>query len=104
MTRRALPGAVALLLASLLARAAAPVAAPPAEPLPAGATIVGDSDAAIGLYLTPWKDEEPLPPGRNPSNFTVEAAPADAAADRARIEGLDSIDGYRRAHRHSYGN
>lgn len=76
----------------------------PAEPLKAGATIVGDNEAAIGLYLTPWKDEEPLPPGRNPSNFTIEATAVDAAADRARMDALDSIDSHRRARRQSYGN
>lgn len=25
----------------------------------AGSTIVGDQDAAVGLYLAPWKNEEP---------------------------------------------
>ena len=98
---------VALLLAIAGPAAAdAPAAAAPgrAEPVKAGATIVGDSDAAIGLYLTPWKDEEPLPPGRNPSNFTIAPAPADAAADRARLDALDGIDSYRRARRHSFGN
>lgn len=92
-----------LLLVGGAARAIAPT--PPAvEPLAAGAAIVGDDDAAIGLYLTPWQDEEPLPPGRNPSTYTLAPAPADAVADRARIEALDSIDGYRRARRQSYGN
>lgn len=94
--------ALVLLLAGA-ARAAAP-SPPVVEPLTAGATIVGDDDAAIGLYLTPWQDEEPLPPGRNPSTYTLAPVPADEVADRARIEGLDSIDGYRRARRQSYGN
>lgn len=105
MSARAMP-LLALLLAAGLAAADAPAAAVSgrAEPVKAGATIVGDNEAAIGLYLTPWKDEEPLPPGRNPSNFTIAPAPADAAADRARLDALDSIDSYRRARRHSFGN
>lgn len=105
MSARAMP-LLALLLATGLAAADAPAAAASgrAEPVKAGATIVGDNEAAIGLYLTPWKDEEPLPPGRNPSNFTIAPAPADAAADRARLDALDSIDSYRRARRHSFGN
>lgn len=105
MSPRAMP-LLALLLATGLAAADAPAAATSgrAEPVKAGATIVGDNEAAIGLYLTPWKDEEPLPPGRNPSNFTIAPAPADAAADRARLDALDGIDSYRRARRHSFGN
>ncbi len=96
-----------LLAASLLMLVFSVHAAPdkkPTEPVKAGATIVGDNEAAIGLYLTPWKDEEPLPPGRNPSNFTIEAAPADVMADRARIDALDSIDSHRRASRQAYGH
>ncbi|MCX7060750.1 MAG: hypothetical protein NTZ11_07620 [Gammaproteobacteria bacterium] len=79
-------------------------AAPPSAPREIGTTIVGDSDAAIGLYLTPWSDEAPLPPSGSPANFTIEPTEADPLADRARSEALESIDSHRRARRQSYGN
>lgn len=79
-------------------------AAPPSAPREIGTTIVGDSDAAIGLYLTPWSDEAPLPPGGSPARFTIAPTVDDPIADRARIDSLESIDSHRRARRQSYGN
>lgn len=79
-------------------------AAPPSAPREIGTTIVGDSDAAIGLYLTPWSDEAPLPPGGSPAHFTIEPTVDDPVADRARIDALQSLDSHRRARRQSYGN
>lgn len=44
-----------------------------------GTTILGDQDAAVGLYLAPWKDEEPAELGRAPGLHDEAAAPVDAA-------------------------
>lgn len=47
----------------------------------AGTTILGDQDAAVGLYLAPWKDEEPAADlGRAPGLHDEAPVPLDASA------------------------
>lgn len=43
-----------------------------------GTTIVGDQDAAVGLYLAPWKNEEPADIGLVPGLQDEVAAPVDS--------------------------
>lgn len=47
---------------------------------PAGTTIVGDQDAALGLYLMPWKEERPSDLHRAPGMHDEPMAPVDDAA------------------------
>lgn len=78
------------------------MAAEPATPaVAAGTTIVSEDDAAIGLYLTPWKDEDLRPAARSPSRYTQGLAAADPVADQTRNAALDSIDSYQRSRRQS---
>ncbi len=87
--------------AALNALAAAPLAPAPVPAPKAGTTVVGDDEAAIGLYLTPWKDEDLRPAARSPSRYTQALTPADATEDRARNAALESIESYERMRRQS---
>ncbi len=78
--------------------AAPPAAAPAAK---VGTTIVGDDEAALGLYLMPWKDEDQRPAARCPSRYTQAQTPADIANDRSRNAALENIDSYQRMRRQS---
>ena len=86
----------------LNALAAAP-AAPAAPAAKAGTTIVSEDEAAVGLYLMPWKDEDQRPAARSPSRYTQAQTPAVAAEDQSRNAALDNIDSYQRMRRQSLG-
>ena len=66
-----------------LVLASATVVAAPKEP---GSTIVGDREAAVGLFLDPWREESPSdldwPPLREPEPL----APLDPAATQRAID------------------
>lgn len=79
------------------------IAAPPA-PAPAtkaGTTVVGEGEAALGLYLMPWKDEDQRPAARSPSRYTQAQTPADIAEDRNRNAALENSESYERMRRQS---
>ncbi len=79
------------------------IAAPPA-PAPAtkaGTTVVGEDEAALGLYLMPWKDEDQRPAARSPSRYTQAQTPADIAEDRNRNAALENSESYERMRRQS---
>ncbi|WP_293387500.1 hypothetical protein [Nevskia sp.] len=81
------------------------IAAPPA-PAPAtkaGTTVVGEDEAALGLYLMPWKDEDQRPAARSPSRYTQALTPADIAEDRNRNAALENSESYERMRRQSLG-
>ena len=63
-----------------------------------GTTIIGDQDAAVGLYLTPWKDESAADIDRAPGLLDQQPAPSDPLAFKRQIENDDAIASYRRAH------
>lgn len=50
------------------------------EPAPAGTTILGDQDAAVGLFLAPWKEETRGELSRPPGLQDHSPAPIDAAS------------------------
>lgn len=77
------------------------IAAPPAPATKAGTTVVGEDEAALGLYLMPWKDEDQRPAARSPSRYTQAQAPADIADDRSRNAALENIESYERMRRQS---
>lgn len=78
--------------------AASPAPAPATK---AGTTVVGEDEAALGLYLMPWKDEDQRPAARSPSRYTQAQAPADIADDRSRNAALENIESYERMRRQS---
>lgn len=78
--------------------AAPPVPAPATK---AGTTVVGEDEAALGLYLMPWKDEDQRPAARSPSRYTQALTPADIADDRSRNAALENIESYERMRRQS---
>lgn len=50
------------------------------EPAANGTTIVGDQDAAVGLFLAPWKDETRAELDRPPGLVDHALKPVDVAA------------------------
>jgi hypothetical protein len=65
---------------AMLLGAAAPLAsfAADATPPTQGTNIMGDRDAALGLFLAPWKEEERADLGRPPGLQDPTPAPIDA--------------------------
>jgi len=61
-----------------------------------GTTIVGDQDAAVGLYLTPWKDESAADIDRAPGLFEQKPGLLNAPAFKRQIENDDALAAYRR--------
>lgn len=55
-----------------------------AETTPAGTTIVGDQEAAVGLFLAPWKDEARAELDRPPGLADRELSPVNVPA-QARV-------------------
>jgi hypothetical protein len=82
--------AVMLTLAPVLAAAAAE----PAEP--AGTTIVGEREAAVGLYLAPWQDEQASDLDRPPGLYDVPLQILDPQRFGLQAEYDEAIRDYRR--------
>lgn len=60
-----------------------------------GTTIVGEQDAAVGLYITPWKEESASDLDRPPSLFDAPAQPQDAAGFSRRVRYFDAAQAHR---------
>jgi hypothetical protein len=82
-----------LLLALLLGTSPGTLAAESA----AGATIFGDQESAIGLYLLPWREEAPSDIDRPPRLLDADSLATDDA--RGRAERHESLLNYRRLSR-----
>jgi hypothetical protein len=64
-----------------------------------GTTVVGDKEAPIGLYITPWKDEYAQHGLDRPARFVdVDTAPIDPDTFQRRINYYNVITDYRQAH------
>ena len=66
-----------------------PVAAPATRgppPQQRGTTIVGEQEAAVGLYLAPWKNEQPAEVSRPPGLYDPVPAPLDTAGHARAAE------------------
>ncbi|HET8882727.1 MAG TPA: hypothetical protein VFM56_11175 [Solimonas sp.] len=86
--------AVAALLAIGFARVA--IADSPAPQAEAGTTLIGQRDAAVGLYLLPWKEEAPSDIDRPPRRFDAGGAAVDPSQFAARVAADDANAAYRR--------
>ena len=64
-----------------------------------GTTIIGEKESAIGLYITPWKEEYAGDMDRPPGLLDESPAPLGARAFHGRVEYYDTVAAYRRAHR-----
>ena len=62
-----------------------------------GTTIIGEREAAVGLYLTPWREERASDIDRPPRLFDPARHPLDAAGFEREVEVRESIEAYRRA-------
>lgn len=70
----------------------APAAAPSL-----GTTIVGERDTAVGLYLTPWREEAASDIDRPPRLYEPPLRALEAEAFARDVEVRESIEAYRRA-------
>lgn len=62
----------------------------------AGTTIVGERDSAVGLYLTPWKEEAPSDIDRPPKLYSFQPEAIDAQRFAERTQADDANAAYRR--------
>lgn len=61
-----------------------------------GTTLVGQRDAAVGLYLLPWKEEDPSDIDRPPRRFDAAGGPVDPAQFSAQVRSDQANAAYRR--------
>ena len=66
----------------------------------AGTTIIGEKESAIGLYITPWKEEYAGDMDRPPGLLDESPAPLDERNFRGSVDYYDTVTAYRRAHGH----
>jgi hypothetical protein len=64
---------------------------------PAGTTVVGERETALGLVLTPWQDEAPAALDRPPALLDETPAPVDADAYARTNRFERDLAGWRRA-------
>jgi hypothetical protein len=88
-----------LILASLLLSAAAAAGEdqPASAPAGGGTTIIGDHDSAVGLYLTPWKNEYAADMDRPPSLYDEARTPIDRRAFHRQVQYDQGNAAWRRA-------
>lgn len=63
-----------------------------------GTTIVGEQESAMGLYLTPWKDEYATGMDQAPALFDAGATPIASRSLRRQTEYRDAVSSYRLSH------
>lgn len=63
-----------------------------------GSTIVGEQDAAMGLTLTPWKEEYATGLDQPPSLYRAPTAPLSDGNLQRQTEYRDELGNYRRSH------
>lgn len=61
-----------------------------------GTTIVGDQEAAVGLYLAPWQEEAPAEMSRPPGLIQETPAPMDPELFERATAYREAAVGYRR--------
>ena len=89
-----------LIVAGLLLSAAAAAGEdkPVTVPAGGGTTIIGDHDSAVGLYLTPWKNEYAADMDRPPSLYDEGLKPIDRRAFHRQVQYDQGNAAWRRAH------
>ncbi len=70
--------------------------APAQEPAGFGTAIIGEQEAAIGLFITPWGEDEASNIDRPPRLFEVPLKPVDPAAFRTQVQTWAAIEDDRR--------
>lgn len=63
---------------------------------PAGTTIVGEREAAVGLYLAPWQDEAASDLDRPPGHYDVPLQALDLHRFELQADYDEAIRAYRR--------
>jgi hypothetical protein len=74
------------------------VSKPAATRSSVGTTIVGEQESAMGLYLTPWKEEYAAGADQPPSLLDAPLQPVEGSDLQREVEYQDSLSAYRRTH------
>ncbi|NGY03414.1 hypothetical protein [Solimonas terrae] len=93
---KAVHAATMLMLSFGFVQAALADGKAPTAAADAGTTLIGQRDAAVGLYLLPWKEEAPSDIDLPPRQFDVADAPIDPARFAARVADDEANAAYRR--------
>ena len=95
-------GLILMLLTATTATATGPASKPAQAAVTvseAGSTtIIGEQDSAMGLYLTPWKEEFASGMDQAPSLYRAPMAPLDEGSLRRQTEYRNALSSYRRNH------
>lgn len=59
-----------------------------------GTTIIGEQEAAVGLYLTPWREELASDVDRAPRLYEASGEAVEAAALQRQVDVRESMDAY----------
>ncbi len=59
-----------------------------------GTTIIGENEAAVGLYLTPWREEMASDVDRAPRFYEPQAGAVESADLMRQLEVRESMDAY----------
>lgn len=62
-----------------------------------GTRVLGEPEAAVGLFIAPWHEEAASNTDRPPRLFDVPYAPVDAGVFRSAVEVQRSLEVFRRA-------
>jgi len=62
-----------------------------------GTEIIGDQDSAVGLFLTPWKNETAADIDRAPGLLDVKSRPVDVKTFTQTLENDEALAAYRRS-------
>lgn len=65
---------------------------------PGGSTIVGEQDSAMGLTLTPWKEEYATGLDQPPSLYRAPTSSVSDSSLQRQTEYRDNLSSYRRSH------
>lgn len=60
----------------------------------AGTTIIGENEAAVGLYLTPWREEMASDVDRAPRLYEPQTGAVESADLMRQLEVRESMDAY----------
>lgn len=86
MNLKSASGYAALLMSAALLYAAPAPAQAATEQTQLGTTVIGEQDAAIGLFVNPWKEQDASTTDRPPRLFDMPLVPLDSSAFRLSVD------------------
>lgn len=91
MTLKTASGLASLLLSTALLYATPAPAQAAADPTRLGTTVIGEQDAAIGLFVNPWKEQDASTTDRPPRLFDMPLTPLDSQGFRQSVDARQNL-------------